>query len=207
MGPRRTSQERRRQIIAVATDLFSQKGFRGTTTKEIAERAGVSEAIIFRHFSTKRALYHALLDAKTHSEGVLARATEAARTGHDAAVFRAVAGEMVASTEKDPTLMRLLLFSALEAHDLSGIFFESRVRRLHEFLSEYISRGIAAGRFRSVNPLVAARAFVAMPVHYVLIHELFKVPKAGGMSTEKAIETFVAIFLRGLRQEATRGGA
>jgi TetR/AcrR family transcriptional regulator len=33
--------------------LFSKKGFRGTTTKEIAQAAGVSEAIIFRHFETK----------------------------------------------------------------------------------------------------------------------------------------------------------
>ena len=40
--------DRRRQIVDVAARLFSKKGFSGTTTKEIADSAGVSEAIIFR---------------------------------------------------------------------------------------------------------------------------------------------------------------
>ena len=56
--------ERRSQILHVAIKLFSQNGFRGTTTKEIARAAGVSEAMVFRHFATKEELYHAILDYK-----------------------------------------------------------------------------------------------------------------------------------------------
>jgi TetR/AcrR family transcriptional regulator len=40
--------------------LFSQRGFRGTTTKEIAVAAGVSEAMVFRHFANKEVLYSAI---------------------------------------------------------------------------------------------------------------------------------------------------
>ena len=50
---RMAGEERKLQILAVAVRLFSQKGFRGTTTKEIAQAAGVSEAMVFRHFATK----------------------------------------------------------------------------------------------------------------------------------------------------------
>ncbi|MBO0800867.1 MAG: helix-turn-helix transcriptional regulator, partial [Blastocatellia bacterium] len=50
---RMAAEDRRQQILEVAVKLFSQKGFRGTTTKEIALAAGVNEAIIFRHFATK----------------------------------------------------------------------------------------------------------------------------------------------------------
>src|SRR5204862_6094016 len=56
--------ERRRQILRLAVRLFSQRGFRGTTTKEMALAAGVSEAMVFRHFATKGALYSAILDHK-----------------------------------------------------------------------------------------------------------------------------------------------
>ena len=52
---------RREQILQTAVTLFSQRGFKGTTTKEIAKAAGVSEAIIFRHFATKDELYGAIL--------------------------------------------------------------------------------------------------------------------------------------------------
>src|SRR5215210_8722132 len=61
---RMCADDRRRQIAEVAMRLFSERGFRGTTTKEIAHAAGVSEAIIFRHFATKEDLYTAIIDFK-----------------------------------------------------------------------------------------------------------------------------------------------
>src|SRR5947209_12434188 len=63
-GKRMSSEERHKQIVQTAIRLFSQKGFRGTTTKEIALAAKVNEAIIFRHFATKDDLYTAILDCK-----------------------------------------------------------------------------------------------------------------------------------------------
>src|SRR5258707_13941651 len=61
---RMSGEDRRRQLIEVAIDLFSRKGFAGTTTREIAAAAGVTEAIIFRHFATKEDFYKAILDYK-----------------------------------------------------------------------------------------------------------------------------------------------
>src|SRR5205807_5911022 len=61
---RMAGEERHLQILRVAMRLFSQHGFRGTTTKEIAHGAGVSEAMVFRHFATKEELYNAILDHK-----------------------------------------------------------------------------------------------------------------------------------------------
>src|SRR6185369_10489760 len=61
---RMAGEERRSQILAVAVSLFSERGFGGTTTKEIARAAGVSEAMVFRHFATKKELYSAILDHK-----------------------------------------------------------------------------------------------------------------------------------------------
>ena len=60
--PRLAASDRRRQLLDTALDLFSRKGFEGTTTKEIAAAAGVTEAIIFRHFPSKHALYADLID-------------------------------------------------------------------------------------------------------------------------------------------------
>jgi AcrR family transcriptional regulator len=55
------SEERRRAIIEAALPLFARKGFAGTTTKEIAEQARVSEALVFKHFPSKQALYQAIM--------------------------------------------------------------------------------------------------------------------------------------------------
>ena len=70
IGGRMAGEERRLQILRIAVRLFSQHGFRGTTTKEIAQAAGVSEAMVFRHFATKEELYTAILDHKACEGGI-----------------------------------------------------------------------------------------------------------------------------------------
>ena len=59
--PRLDSEERRRAIVDAAMPLFARKGFAGTTTKEIARAADVSEALVFQHFPSKAALYQAIV--------------------------------------------------------------------------------------------------------------------------------------------------
>src|SRR5216684_1365201 len=107
-----SSVDRREQIITIAAQLFSRKGFNGTTTKEIAEKAEVSEAIIFRHFPSKQELYSAILDYKS-SECMkqLWLSSEAAlRRKDDRGVFIAIACEILENHRNDPTLLRLLFY-------------------------------------------------------------------------------------------------
>ena len=53
-------EETRARILAAAREIFERNGTRGTTTREVAERAGVNEATLFRHFGSKRALLDAM---------------------------------------------------------------------------------------------------------------------------------------------------
>lgn len=57
---RLSSEERRAAIIKAVRRTFAEKGFHGTTTRELAAAAGVSEALLFKHFPTKEALYVAM---------------------------------------------------------------------------------------------------------------------------------------------------
>src|ERR1041385_6951915 len=107
---RMAGEERRLQILAVSVSLFSQKGFRGTTTKEIAQAAGVSEAMVFRHFATKEELYSAILDHKAclHDElDPLQKVADAIRRKDDRAVFEGIAREALDHHEADPEFQRL----------------------------------------------------------------------------------------------------
>lgn len=59
--PRLHAEERRVAIVAAAKPLFARHGFAGTTTKQLARAAGVSEALVFQHFPSKAALYEEIL--------------------------------------------------------------------------------------------------------------------------------------------------
>src|SRR5882724_5631147 len=56
-----SSEERRAAIIKAVRRVFAEKGFHGTTTRELAMAAEVSEALLFKHFPNKEALYSAML--------------------------------------------------------------------------------------------------------------------------------------------------
>src|SRR5688500_9454039 len=98
-------EDRRLQLLAVAVSLFSKRGFRGTTTKEIAQAAGVSEAMVFRHFATKGELYAAILDHKACSGGNFepaVMAEDAIRRKDDRGVFESLALGALKHHEHDP---------------------------------------------------------------------------------------------------------
>jgi AcrR family transcriptional regulator len=200
MGGRLKGEERRRVLIEAALSLFARKGFQGTTTKEIAAAAGCSEATLFKHFATKDDLYAAILETKARREESLTRTMQEVNGEDDAAVFRAFGREILPHMESDLPLMRLLLFSALEGQGLAQNFFESKVRRFHESLSSYIEKRIAAGAFRPVDPLVAARAFIGMIIHYILLHEIYGVKRRDDLSPEQAVDTFVTLFCEGIKR-------
>jgi AcrR family transcriptional regulator len=62
-GPYRTGVERRAQLVAIAIEMFGQRGFAGSSLRTIADRAGVSHATLIRHFGTKEGLLIAVLQA------------------------------------------------------------------------------------------------------------------------------------------------
>ena len=192
-----SGRERQASIIAAASSLFAQKGFNGTTTREIAKTAGISEALLFRYFPTKRALYAAIIAAKSQLSQLMASIEEAAEKRDDVLVFTLIAKFRI-HRGADPTLLRLLLFSALEGHELSNMFFRNRHRVFYEFLAGYITRRIREGAFRPVDPLLAAQSFVGMIVYHRLLHDIFRVPVH--CSPEESVAGYVDVFLEGLRK-------
>jgi hypothetical protein len=87
--------------------------------------------------------------------------------------FSAIAEGILRRREEDPDLTRLLLFSALENHKLSGKFFETYAADYYETLAQYIRVRIKQGRFKPVDPMIAARTFVGMVTYHSLVRVLF----------------------------------
>ncbi len=191
--------DRRSQILEVAKELFSRQGFDGTTTRQIAHRAKVNEAIIFRHFPTKQDLYWEVIEHECKIRGVAESLQSRLNSGDsDYEIFAGIAEDTLRRREKDSGLTRLLLYSALEDHKLSYRFFQTRVASYYEALSEYIRKHIAAGVFRPVDPLLAARAFVGMVVYHSLIQELYGGKRYQNFDIREVSATITDIWLGGM---------
>jgi AcrR family transcriptional regulator len=206
-GVRMSGDERREQILRAAVELFSRKGFAGTTTKEIANASGVSEAMVFRHFASKDELYAAILHSKGCQEGVnrfpwegndvLARAIE---QKDDFAVFYNIALSALDKHHTDVGFMRLLFYSALEEHDLAERFFKEFIEQVYEFIGGYIRERQQDGVMRDLEPRVAVRAFMGMLIHHSLNNILWDKKRVLlNITNEEAAKNFAEILLDGIR--------
>jgi TetR/AcrR family transcriptional regulator len=196
--------ERRGQLTRVAIGLFARNGFNGTTTKMIAAAAGVTEALIFRYFPSKEALYEAILRWKVQESGTLEwieSMRAIAERREDEVLFRSLISRVIAFHRQNPDFQRLMLYAALEGHDLAKNFREQLVRPLHDFLTEYVTIRQQEGAFRDIDPNAAVRAAMAMPLHHALVTNLLQC-EIVEISDEDAIEQFTRTILDGLRRSS-----
>jgi len=199
MRTRMKSEERRATIVAEAVRLFAEKGFRGTTTRELAAALGVTEPVLYQHFKTKQELYSAIIESKAR-EG-----TEAAaglrpylKSSDDVGFLSALAELILTRYEHDPAFIRLLFFSALERHDLAQMFFKRQTVRFFDLVAGYIRQRVQAGAFRDVHPKAAARSFIGMVSYHGLIQVLHG-DSCWKRSRKRLIDQIVTTFLEGIR--------
>lgn len=194
------SDKRKIQIVEIAAKLFAKKGFKGVTTREIASKAKISEAILFRHFPTKGALFTEIIDRKINVK-IDSFDLEKAAKGDDREIFRSVARHLIDATEADGTSIRLMFYSALENHKLADKFMSSRTNILFDFLRNHIDRQIKTKAFVKVETAVALRAFMGMFFNFIIMRELFIIPDDLKISDEDALDGFIEIFLNGMRRK------
>jgi TetR/AcrR family transcriptional regulator, cholesterol catabolism regulator len=104
----RTQQARRQGIIAAAVELLEEGEYDTVQMRDVAERAGVALATIYRYFTSKEHLYAAALLEWAADYPVKGRALERSNGG-DEARFRALMRRAVRAFERHPQMMRALI--------------------------------------------------------------------------------------------------
>ena len=191
--------DRRKQLLRVAIETFARNGFSGTKTKDIAAAAGVSEAILFRHFATKEDLYHAILDEKEDEAAAshdCQRLREFMNQRDDNAVFRLIGENVIRAFRDDPAFQRLILFATLEGHLMASLF-QQRFAARGEILKDYIVLRQKEGAFRKHDPDLARLSAVALFVHYAMGRYVFGI-EHHGRSDEAVLNQLVSLSLNGL---------
>lgn len=114
---RLSADARRRQLVAAAARVFARNGLAGATTRAIADEAGVAEALIYRHFASKQALFVACVEAtSTH----LLQAFRAILERHPNAPEPAISEMLTfarALIERDASLAKMVFIVGAELDD------------------------------------------------------------------------------------------
>ncbi len=198
---RMTSAERRAAIIEAAVDRFSQNGFRGTTTRELAAAVGVTEPVLYQHFATKRDLYLAIVEHMLEqvTNRFEARLEELPDGATDEQYFRWLVSHIWDWYEEDTRHIRLLMFSALEGDELSDLWHERALGLLLDHLVRVVDSRMEAGEFREMHPMLAAEALLGPVAHACLLTKILGC-KLPGVTKEAVVQEFVGIYLNGIRK-------
>ena len=202
--PRMTSEERRTAITEAACRIFAEKGFRGTTTRELAAAVGVTEPVLYEHFRTKRDLYSAIIGEKAQQGLAILSALyeQYADAEDDVGFFNALGNTLIQWYTEDSTFIRLLLFSNLEGHELKDLFHE-RSHECFNVIATYIDRRIESGAMRPVNSSIAGRTFFGMVAHYALSGLIFGCAPFAE-SPKEVVARMVDIFMKGMCKEESK---
>ena len=204
-GRRLSAEKRERQLSQAALRVFSERGFSGATTREIASAAGVSEAVIFQHFDSKEELYTSILDEidEPHifAEWLEEMQIHAAKK-RDVKLFEAIAAKITEFAEQS-SLVRLVLYSALEGHEIIEIFRRRQMFPVFELLRDYIVERQSDGAFQVCDANIAARAFLGAQIYHAVVENLFHGDSLE-LSNETAIKNYTRLALDGLRRQPAR---
>jgi AcrR family transcriptional regulator len=204
------SDERHKAIVAAAVPLFARNSFAGTTTRELAEAAGISEALLFRHFPSKKHLYGEILRLGCEGDPALERlATLEPSTITLVHMIHFMVryfllGAGVDQTELD-TRLRLVLHSFLEDGEYARELFDRIFERVHPLFAASIAAAAAAGDLRP-GPIASANRFwfgqhIAAMVAFVFLPGRSSVPYQG--TPAALVEEASWFILRGIGMKDT----
>ena len=168
-APRLRKAERKRQLLATAKQLFVTHGYTATTTEKIAQAAGVSEPVLYRHFESKKALFLEVLQEVR--EATLNRwRAETANLTDPLAKLHAIADMYLGTTREHAVEFRIMHHTLMETEDdevlasLRSFYLDSEA-----LLAEIITEGQQAGVFRrELDPRVGAWELIRSALGYTL---------------------------------------
>jgi TetR/AcrR family transcriptional regulator len=192
------SQERRAHLIESATALFAEKGYSGTTTKEIARAAGVTEALIFRHFESKESLYKVVIEEyvdRSRRPGWHAEIRRCMDASNDVELFRKLIGYVIEAYRSDPLMQRLIIFATLEGHHKEADRACHLPKPLLKEVVAYLSRRQHEGVLVAMDPLGMFQTIFGMARSFAVGRYVYRL-KEISMSDDQAIEMFLAFIVR-----------
>ena len=195
--PRLSARDRRSQILAAALEVVAEHGFHGTPTRELARRAGVSEALVFRHFPTKEDLIRAILADAGFEDRIQFMESHLVHMPPRQAL-QTIAEHLLTNLRERPDLFRVVFFGILETPHLAREFYQKFLSRLLALETRLFERAFAERAdglpAAGVDAAIVARSFHGSLMFYNLAGAIVRVEPlpSDPRATAKAI---VSIYL------------
>ena len=196
---RSDARKNRRQLLAVAKQLFSAQGIESTSMHEIGRTAGVGQATLYRHFADKGEICHALIkeDLAAFQERVGALISGAGAAPSPMVRLETLIVEKNRLTESHLPLLAAIdeAAAATPRKPFRGPFH----MWLHEQITSLLAQAVAQGEVAPLDAAFAADAILAAVAPHLYRHQRQDL----GYSSERIMAAMRHLFVDGLRQKSS----
>ena len=184
------------KILVAAQTLFARHGYDGTTTKELAEKAGIAEGTLFRHFTNKKAI---LVEVAT--QGWIELLTDLLTELSGMANYEAISHVMYKRMLRMGTnhdMMRVCFMEVQYHPDLRDRIRSEVIEKMTDVAEAFFQTAMERGVYRRMNPRIIAQVFLGMFVVAGFSHETIAQPFASPQEMKEMAEGLADIFLNGV---------
>ncbi len=184
------------KILIAAQTLFARHGYDGTTTKELAEKAGIAEGTLFRHFTNKKAI---LVEVAT--QGWIELLTDLLTELSGMANYEAISHVMYKRMLRLGTnydMMRVCFIEVQFHPDLRDRIQSEVIEKMTDVAEAFFQTAMERGVYRQMNPRVIAQVFLGMFIVAGFSHETLAQPVASPQEMKEMAEGLADIFLNGV---------
>ncbi|MBW4569303.1 MAG: TetR/AcrR family transcriptional regulator [Tolypothrix carrinoi HA7290-LM1] len=186
----------RTRILSAALRLFASQGFDGTTTRDLAQAAGVAEGTLFRHFPNKKAI---LIEVATNGwvEILTDLLTELSEMGSYKAVAQVMRRRMW-NMHKNVDLMRVCFMEAQFHPDLRDRIQLEVIDKMSSVAEAFFQTAMDRGIYRQTNAKLVAKVFLGMFAVAGFSNNTLMEPDASPQEMKEMAEGLADIFLNGV---------
>jgi len=188
--------QRTDKIVQAAAQLFARQGYHGTSTREIARLADVSENTLFRHFDHKEDLFWSAL--RTRSSGLKLRRDllEGIAGGEEPeVVLPKIIDLLVDTVIFKPELLRLIAVAFLELHWKTESFCQEYLSPIFSAISHYVQINIENKRVRNLDPTMVTAALVTTVMAHAEISRLIDGDRLSFPDNREAASAYTKFWL------------
>ncbi len=188
------------KIIEAAYRCFSEKGYLGTKTKEIAENAGISEVTLFRHFKTKAAIFEAVIRNYSILSDLRKVVLEGSRKNLEE-TLEYIAERIYLTLKEKKRFIKILLSEITSYPGEITKIYDSFFNELDSALLGILKKEKGLQLKENLNLKFAVRGFHCMLFGFFQTNEIFLKREFSREEIKSAVNTFVKMFLDGIRRE------
>jgi TetR/AcrR family transcriptional regulator, cholesterol catabolism regulator len=190
------AEERRRQIMDVALNVFADKGYKGTSIKDIAEAAGISQGLLYYHFTSKEKLFMDTVESHTFLPE-LRRILAESSTLPSIKEIKEIAFRFIKTLESRKSLSRIIMRDVAFNPKVSD-FWTRFLREVVSLLQKYIEQCIESGELKPHNSEVSARSILSNLIMFHITQDIFQ---ASDLTVRQYVEEFLDNLCQGIENK------